>query len=67
MGSQTYVPILDGHVVPDDRGVLIGTNSQSNVPMLIGHNADEGLFYARDLPNTITDIERSSVQDFPQN
>jgi para-nitrobenzyl esterase len=52
-GGLTYVPLVDGYVVPDDPAVLMGTNKQLKVPLLIGHNADEGLFYARDLPKTL--------------
>jgi para-nitrobenzyl esterase len=33
----------------------MGTNNQLKVPLLIGHNADEGLFYTRDLPKTLED------------
>jgi hypothetical protein len=43
-----YVPLVDGYVVPDDPVLLVGTNNQSKIPLLIGHNADEGLFSARD-------------------
>ena len=59
----SYVPIVDGYVVPDDPGILMGTSSQSRVPLLIGHNADEGLFYARDLPKTVADY-RTFVRAF---
>ena len=60
-----YVPLVDGYVVPDDPAVLMGTNSQSNVPLLIGHNADEGLFYARDLPKTLEDYRAFVRARFP--
>jgi para-nitrobenzyl esterase len=48
-----YLPLIDGYVVPDDPALLMGQSGQSNIPLLIGHNADEGLFYARDLPKTV--------------
>lgn len=60
-----YVPLVDGYVIPDDPAVLMGTNSQSNVPLLIGHNADEGLFYARDLPRTLEDYRAFVRARFP--
>ena len=63
----SYVPLVDGYVVPDDPTVLVGTNSQLKVPLLIGHNADEGLFCASDLPKTLSDIAISSARGFPQN
>ena len=56
---------MDGYVVPDDPAVLMGTNSQSKVPLLIGHNADEGLFYARDLPKTLEDYRAFVRARFP--
>ena len=51
--SLRYLPLIDGYVVPDDPTVLVGTNSQLKVPLLIGHNADEGLFWASNLPKTV--------------
>lgn len=61
----TYVPLVDGYVAPDDPAVLLGTNSQLRVPLLIGHNADEGLFYARDLPKTLEDYRAFVRARFP--
>ena len=43
----------------------MGTNNQSKVPLLIGHNADEGLFYARDLPKTLEDYRAFVRARFP--
>ena len=60
-----YVPIVDGYVVPDDPTVLVGTNAQSNVPLLAGHNADEGLFFAMDLPKTLEDYRAFVRARFP--
>ena len=37
----------------------MGTHSQLKVPLLIGHNADEGLFWASTLPKTV-----SAYRDF---
>jgi para-nitrobenzyl esterase len=62
---RIYVPLVDGYVVTDDPAVLVGTNSQSKVPLLIGHNADEGLFYARDLPKTVEDYRAFVRARFP--
>jgi para-nitrobenzyl esterase len=62
---RIYVPLVDGYVVPDDPAVLMGTNSQSKVPLLIGHNADEGLFFARDLPKTLEDYRGFVRARFP--
>jgi para-nitrobenzyl esterase len=55
--AWSYVPIVDGYVVPDDPAVLMGTNSQALVPLLIGHNADEGLFFREDMPKTVVEYQ----------
>ena len=60
-----YVPVVDGYVVPDDPTVLMGTKDQVKVPLLIGHNADEGLFFARDLPKTLEDYRAFVRARFP--
>ncbi len=64
-GGLTYVPLVDGYVVPDDPAVLMGTNNQLKLPLLIGHNADEGLFYARDLPKTLEEYRAFVRARFP--
>jgi para-nitrobenzyl esterase len=48
-----FSPVVDGYVLPDDPGVLLGTSSQARVPLLIGHNADEADFYRREAHQTI--------------
>jgi para-nitrobenzyl esterase len=63
--SPIYVPLVDGYVVPDDPVVLMGGDSQSKVPLLIGHNADEGLFFARDLPKTLDEYRAFVRARFP--
>ena len=65
LGVGLYVPLVDGYVVPDDPPLLVGTNNQSKVPLLIGHNADEGLFYARDLPKTLEEYRAFVRARFP--
>jgi para-nitrobenzyl esterase len=61
----SYLPLVDGYVVPDDPGVLLGTNRQSRVPLLTGYNADEGLFFARDLPKTVAEYRAFVRAWFP--
>ena len=63
--GTSYVPIIDGYVVPDDPTVLMGTNAQSRVTLLAGHNADEGLFYAMDLPKTLENYRAFVRARFP--
>ncbi len=47
-----YYPVVDDYVLPRDLEVLAGTVSRAKVPLLIGHNAEEGLFYASETPPT---------------
>jgi len=63
--SPIYVPLVDGYVVPEDPAVLMGGDSQSKVPLLIGYNADEGLFFARDLPKTLDEYRAFVRARFP--
>jgi para-nitrobenzyl esterase len=49
-----YSPVIDGYVLLDDPGALLGKSGQAQVPLLIGHNADEAFFYRSDAPRTIT-------------
>ena len=60
-----YYPVIDGYVIPDDPGVLVGTTSQARVPLLIGHTADEGLFFASDPPRTISGYHDFVRATFP--
>ena len=52
-------------MVPDDPTVLMGTNAQSRVTLLAGHNADEGLFFAMDLPKTLENYRAFVRARFP--
>ena len=49
-----FGPVIDGYVLPDDPGVLLGTSGQAKVPLLIGHNADEAFFYRNESPRTLS-------------
>jgi para-nitrobenzyl esterase len=52
--GRHFRPIIDGYVLPDDHGELVGTKSQASVPLLVGYNADEALFSRSDAPTTIS-------------
>jgi para-nitrobenzyl esterase len=63
LGVHRY-PVIDGYVVPDDPMVLLGTRAQADVPLVIGHNTAEGLFFARDAVTTVSayhDFVRATV------
>lgn len=52
-----WFPIVDGWVLPDEPARLIGGSRQVAVPILIGYNADEGNFFLRDAPKSISGYE----------
>ena len=60
-----YYPVVDGYVLPNDAEVLAGTVSRAKVPLLIGHNADEGLFYASETPPTAAEYRDFVRATFP--
>lgn len=47
-----YYPVVDGYVLPANPMTLLASG-QAKMPLLIGHNSDEALFWARDLPTTL--------------
>ncbi|HVG38595.1 MAG TPA: carboxylesterase family protein, partial [Pyrinomonadaceae bacterium] len=48
-----FGPVIDGYLLPDDPGVLLGTSRQAKVPLLIGYNGDEAFFYRREAFQTV--------------
>jgi len=60
-----YSPVIDGYVLPDDPGALLGTSRQAKVPLLIGHNADEAYFYRSDAPKEIAGYREFVSKLFP--
>jgi len=60
-----FGPVIDGYVLPDDPGVLLGTSRQAKVPLLIGHNAGEALFYRRSAHQTVSEYHAFVRELFP--
>jgi len=60
-----YLPLIDGYIVPDDPAVLMGTTNQLKIPLLIGHNASEGLFWASELPRAVSEYRDFVRARFP--
>jgi para-nitrobenzyl esterase len=60
-----YYPVIDGYVLPDDSDVLAGKVSRPGVPLLTGHNSDEGLFYATATPPTVSEYRDFVRATFP--
>jgi len=57
-GGQTYRPIVDGVVLPDDPAALFTRGAFHHVPMVVGTNADEGVFFA---PRTVNNREQADA------
>jgi len=57
-GGQTYRPIVDGVVLPDDPAALFARGALHHVPMIVGTNADEGVFFA---PRTVATREQADA------
>ena len=51
-------PVIDGYVLPDDPGVLLGTSDQAEGATARGHNADEAFFYRNESPPNTFGISR---------
>jgi para-nitrobenzyl esterase len=60
-----FHPIIDGYAVPDDPAGLFMAGLQMAVPLLIGWDAAEGLFFAGDAPTTVGGYERFVRAKFP--
>jgi para-nitrobenzyl esterase len=57
-GGQTYRPIVDGVVLPDDPDALFRKGAFNHVPMIVGTNADEGVFFA---PRSVVTHEQADA------
>ncbi|WP_428422875.1 carboxylesterase/lipase family protein [Methylibium sp.] len=44
-GETNFGPTVDGHVLPDDPYVLFMRGQQTDVPLMVGWNNDEGMFF----------------------
>ena len=54
--------IVDGWAIPDDPGVLYAAGKFSDVPLLIGTNANEGSIFLAQLPNLNLATYRMTVK-----
>ncbi|HTJ51981.1 MAG TPA: carboxylesterase family protein [Cyclobacteriaceae bacterium] len=46
-GVGSSWPIIDGYVIPDDQYKLYEAGKYNDVPIVVGYNSDEGLFFTR--------------------
>ncbi|HUK91870.1 MAG TPA: carboxylesterase/lipase family protein, partial [Blastocatellia bacterium] len=62
----SFRPIVDGWVVPEEPASVFQAGRQSNVPLMIGCNADEGSLFVR-LVNykTLDDYEKAARTNYP--
>lgn len=53
-----FFPVVDGYVQPEDAGDRAGTAARPALPLLLGHAADEGLFFRPQAPKTVAEYRR---------
>jgi para-nitrobenzyl esterase len=46
-GIGSSWPIIDGYMIPDDQYKLYEAGKYNDVPIVVGYNSDEGLFFTR--------------------
>ena len=56
--GQTFRPIVDGVVIPDDPSALFAKGAFHHVPMIVGTNGNEGGFFA---PRQVTTREQADA------
>jgi para-nitrobenzyl esterase len=49
LGMMEMGPVVDGWVLPEAPSTLFAAGKQQSVPLLIGTNADEGVYFAPDM------------------
>jgi para-nitrobenzyl esterase len=58
----TFVPIVDGWVIPDDPGVVFAQGRQTPVPLIVGTNADEASIFLLNTPVTTVEAYRAEAR-----
>ena len=64
-GAHFY-PVVDAWLLPEDPAVLIHTQRQALVPVLMGYGADEGNFFLANAPKTVSGFQAFVAHKFPQ-
>ncbi len=62
VNSRHFEPTIDGWVIPDSPDTLFGLHREYPIPLMIGHNADDGTTLAADANMTVPEY-RSFIRD----
>ena len=56
--GESYLPVVDGYVLPDDPGRLFAEGKVQNVALIAGTNADEGTLLGGPPVKNIADLHK---------
>ena len=56
-----FVPVVDGWVLPQDPGTMVGNGDQHAVPLLLGSNSEEGNLFTA---STTLKLDKMSVAEY---
>jgi len=60
--GNTFTPVVDGWVLPDDIMTIFDTGRQNLVPLIVGANADEGTIFVPKPPFDNIEVYRGHVK-----
>ncbi len=62
--GESYLPVVDGYVLPDDPGRLFAEGKVQNVALIAGTNADEGTLLGGPPVKNIADLHKWAAKQF---
>jgi para-nitrobenzyl esterase len=64
--GDSYGPIVDGWVIPENPARIFAAGQQANVPLIVGTNADEGTVFTEALPlKTVNEYRGYLASHYP--
>jgi para-nitrobenzyl esterase len=62
--GESYLPVVDGWVLPDDPGKLFAEGKIQNVALIAGTNADEGTLLGGPPVRNLADLQKWAAKQF---
>jgi len=62
--GESYLPVVDGYVLPDDPGRLFAEGKMQNVALIAGTNADEGTLLGGPPVKNVADLHTWAAKQF---
>ena len=62
--GESYLPVVDGYVLPDDPGRMIAQGKIQNVALIAGTNADEGTLAGGPPVKNLADLQKYAAKQF---